>query len=71
HKTKQNGPDALSLQIEDLCKTLEDAPFECTEYKDSIVRQMIDTIKVMNADTLRIIFKGGYEVGQPLNMEGI
>ncbi|RJR13037.1 recombinase family protein [Candidatus Parcubacteria bacterium] len=71
HKTKQNGPDALSLQIEDLCKTLEDAPFECTEYKDSIVRQMIDTIKVMNADTLRIIFKGGYEVEQPLNMEGI
>lgn len=71
HKTKQNGPDALSLQIEDLCKTLEDAPFECTEYKDSIVRQMIDTIKVMNADTLRIIFKGGYEVGQHLNIEGI
>jgi len=70
HKAQQNGPDALSLQIEDLCKALRDAPFECAEYKDSIVRQMIDTIKVINADTLRIIFKGGYEVEQYLNTEG-
>jgi len=30
---------------------------------------MIDTIKVMSADTLRIIFKGGYEVEQRLNIE--
>ena len=64
HKAQHNGPDALALQIEDLCKALQDAPFECTEYKDSIVRQMIDTVKVMNANTLRIIFKGGYEVEQ-------
>lgn len=71
HKAQQNGPDAFALQIEDLCRALQDAPFECTEYKDSVVRQMIDTIKVMNADTLRIAFKGGYEVEQCLNMEGI
>jgi hypothetical protein len=32
---------------------------------------MIDTVKVMNADTLRIIFKGGYEVEQRINIEGI
>jgi site-specific DNA recombinase len=71
HKAQQNGPSALSLQIEDLCKTLQDAPFECTEYKDNIVRQMIDTIKVTSADTLRIIFKGGYEMEQRLSSEGI
>lgn len=69
HKAQHNGPDALTLQIEDLCKALQDAPFECTEYKDSIVRQMIDTVKVMSADTIRIIFKGGYEMEQHLSTE--
>lgn len=69
HKAQQKDPDALTPQIEDLCKALQDAPFKCTEYKDSIVRQMIDTVKVMSADTLIIIFKGGYEVEQHLNME--
>lgn len=71
HKAQQNGPDAITLQIEDICRTLQDAPFECTEYKDSIVRQMIDTIRVMDEDTLHIVFKGGYEVEQCLNMEEI
>lgn len=64
HKAQQNGPDALTLQIEDLCRTLQDAPFECTEYKDSVVRQLIDTIKVMSEDKLLIIFKGGFKMEQ-------
>lgn len=70
HKAQQNGPDTLALQIEDLCKALRDAPFECSEYKDSIVRQMIDTIKVVSVDTLSIVFKGGYEMEQRLNNGG-
>lgn len=70
HKAQQNGPDTITLQMMNICNALRDAPFECTEYKDSVVRQMIDTIKVMSADTLRIIFKGGYTVEQPLSMEG-
>jgi DNA invertase Pin-like site-specific DNA recombinase len=70
HKAQQNGPDTITLQMMNICNALRDAPFECTEYKDSVVRQMIDTIKVMSADTLRIFFKGGYTVEQPLSMEG-
>lgn len=66
HKALQNGPDAFTLQMENICKALQDAPFECTEYKDSIVRQMIDTIKVMSKDALRIIFKGGYVIEQSI-----
>ena len=38
-------------------------------YSDNVVRQMIDTIKVVNEDKLLIIFKGGCEVEQPLHME--
>lgn len=66
HKAQQNGPDTITLQMMNICNALRDAPFECTEYKDSVVRQMIDTIKVMSADTLRIIFKGGYVIEQSI-----
>lgn len=66
HKALQNGPDALTLQMQNICKALQDAPFECTKYNDSVVRQMIDTIKVMSKDTLRIIFKGGYVIEQSI-----
>lgn len=66
HKALQNGPDAFTLQMENICKALQEVPFESTEFKDSIARQMIDTIKVMSADTLRIIFKGGYVIEQSI-----
>lgn len=68
---ESNGePDEVSLQMENMRAALRDAPFEITEYRDNIVRQMIDTIKVMDPDRLRIAFKGGREMEQPLYMEG-
>ncbi|MFT8889933.1 MAG: recombinase family protein [Ethanoligenens sp.] len=63
-------PDELSRQIEDMRIALRDAPFEIPECKDNVVRQMVDTIKVMDENRLRIIFKGGCEVEQLLHMEG-
>jgi len=66
HKALQNSPDAFTLQMENICKALREVPFESTEFKDSIVRQMIDTIKVMSKDALRIIFKGGYVIEQSI-----
>jgi hypothetical protein len=44
----------------------QNAPFESKEYSDSVVRQLIDTIKVVNEDKLLIIFKGGFQMEQPL-----
>ncbi len=43
-----NNRDDLTPQMDDISRALEDAPFEITEYKDNIVRQFIDTIKVMD-----------------------
>ena len=45
---------------------MQDVTFECTEYKDSVVRQMIDTIRVMSAEKLPIVFKGGYAIEQSI-----
>ena len=40
YQARQNGEDELTRQIDDIFKALQDAPFEITEYKDSIVRQL-------------------------------
>ncbi|MCG9967452.1 recombinase family protein [Pelotomaculum terephthalicicum JT] len=68
YQAEQNGPDKLARQIDDICKALEDAPFEITEYSNNIVRQFIDTIKVVNEDKLLFIFKGGITMEQPLTI---
>lgn len=65
-RAKQNGPDELTRQIDDICNALRNAPFEITEYSNNVVRQLIDTIKVVNEDKLFIIFKGGFQMEQPL-----
>lgn len=65
-RAKQNGPDDLTRQIDDICNALRNAPFEITEYNNNVVRQLIDTIKVVNEDKLLIIFKGGFQMEQPL-----
>jgi len=68
YQAEQNGPDKLARQIDDISKALEDAPFEITEYSNNIVRQFIDTIKVVNEDKLLFIFKGGITMEQPLTI---
>lgn len=65
-RAKQNGPDELTRQVDDICNALRNAPFEITEYSNNVVRQLIDTIKVVNEDKLFIIFKGGFQMEQPL-----
>jgi len=65
-RAKQSGPDELTQQIDDICNALRNAPFEITEYNNNVVRQLIDTIKVVNEDKLLIIFKGGFQLEQPL-----
>ena len=68
-KQEERGKsDEFSRKIEDIRTALRNAPFEITEYSDNAVRQMIDTIKVMNENKLLIIFKGGFEVEQPLHI---
>ncbi|AFV11019.1 resolvase [Thermacetogenium phaeum DSM 12270] len=71
YQAEQNGPDELARQMDDICKALEDAPFEITEYSNNIVRQFIDTIKVVNEDKLLFIFKGGITMEQPLTIQDI
>ena len=47
--------------VAEMTHTLEAEPEEVIEYNDSLVRQLIDTIKVIGTDRLLVIFKNGLE----------
>jgi site-specific DNA recombinase len=66
-QVRQSGSDEFSRQLDDIRTALQNAPFEICEYNDNVVRQMIDTIRVLDDNRVQISFKGGYEVEQPIN----
>ena len=43
-------------------------PFQLTEYNATIIRQVLDTVRVLDARRLLIIFKGGAEVEQEIEL---
>lgn len=47
-------------------KTIEERQNRPFEYDDSVVRQMIECIKVFADGKLTVIFGGGYEVGEQI-----
>lgn len=63
-RQEQDGADPVEERIADIREALMNAPFEVTEWSESIIRQLIDTIKVMDKDKLLVIFKGGMEIEQ-------
>ncbi len=50
---------SVDLKLAEMTHTLEAEPEENIEYNDSLVRQLIDTIKVIGTDKLLVIFKNG------------
>lgn len=56
---KDNGEQSRLEQIQAIISERES---KCMEYEDSIVRQMVECIKVYPGGKLEIIFGGGYLV---------
>ena len=50
----------------DMTEALESEPEECIKYDNALVRQLIETIKVIGSDRLLVIFKSGFEYEQPI-----
>lgn len=66
YKSQRQVVTSIDRQMYDLCETLGRTSLDVTEYDDKNIRQLIDTIKVMGEDKLLIIFKGGFEMKQPM-----
>lgn len=49
-------------KIDSAMKMLESEKFELKEFDNIIIRKLIECIKVVSKDKVKIIFKGGIEV---------
>ncbi|MCM1062407.1 MAG: recombinase family protein [Eubacterium sp.] len=66
-KAKQAATQRNSAELDIILDRLEKEDFTMTEYDDIAVRQLIERITVMDKNTIKITFKGGFEVGKELN----
>ena len=55
---------SVDTKVAEMTRALEAEPEDDIEYNDSLVRQLIDTIKVIGTDRLLIIFRSGFEYEQ-------
>lgn len=60
------GEDEQKARLETIQNTISERNRKSLEYDDSIVRQMIECIKVHSDGTLMVIFGGGYEVEEKI-----
>jgi len=65
YEAKQAGK-SQQAEIAAAPELLEDESFTLHGYDDQAVRQLVDTIQVLSADRIRIIFKGGDTVEQQI-----
>lgn len=56
----------VNHQLNAMLEVLESTPLTVTEYDDSLTRQLIDTIKVMDCNQLLFVFKDGRTMEQTI-----
>lgn len=66
-KAKLNEQPDINEEIKRITEIFESEDFDFTEYDDSIIRRIVDCIKVMKDRSIVIILKGGFEITEKLN----
>ena len=63
---QQEGNSAASRRIRDAVDILEAGDPQFTEWNESDIRQLVDTVVVLSADRLRVCLRGGMEIEQTI-----
>ena len=64
---EDNNEQAKANQrILDAAQTLENASLHITEWDESAVRQLVETVKVLSKDEIAVTLKGGIEICQKI-----
>ena len=63
---QQNSNSAANRRIEDAVGIFNAGSSEITEWNEGIIRQLVDTVKVLSADRIRVYLKGGMEIEQAI-----
>lgn len=64
YKQSCNSDSDIKRRMNEITEILENEPEDCTAYNDTLVRQLIHTIKVIGEDKLEITFKCGMSYEQ-------
>ena len=62
----QKSDSAAARRIQGALDVLQDASAALTEWDESTVRQLVDTVKVLSQDRIRVCLRGGIEIEQQL-----
>ena len=63
---RQNSNSAINRRIQDAVNVLNAGSSEIREWDESVIRQLVDTVKVLSADRIRVYLRGGMEIEQTL-----
>ena len=65
---EQRQGNAQAMQrIQDAATVLESAPAEITEWDEALIRQLVDTVKVVSADQIIVFLRGGGQIEQSIS----
>ena len=62
---RKNNAQATQ-RLESAVQTMENTSAELTEWDESLIRQLVDTVKVVSADEIIVYLKGGIEIRQDM-----
>ena len=63
---RQNSDSAADWRIRNAVDILSAGSGEITEWDESMIRQLVDTVKVLSADRIRVCLQGGIEIEQTI-----
>lgn len=61
-----NEQTKANQRIMDAAQTLENASLHITEWDESAVRQLVETVKILSKDEVAVTLKGGIEICQKI-----
>ena len=66
---QQNSDSASNRRIADAVNILNAGSAAISEWDESMIRQLVDTVKVLSADRIRVYLRGGMEIEQIIGEE--
>ena len=63
---QQEENSTANRRIQDAVSILNAGSSEITEWKEDMIRQLVDTVRVLSTDRIMVCLRGGMEIEQTL-----
>ena len=63
---QQEENSAANRRIQDAANILNSDAAEIMEWQEDMIRQLVDTVRVLSADRIRVCLRGGMEIEQTI-----